>query len=139
MKIKPKQTKHILSLSKFTLYQILSIDELFVCLKIGEFFFIWGKIKWLFVTYDMFQKMFLQQGTQLPADAAFFFSPSNKRHCFIFLLFWKFCDNSQTYKSDIHSHSCSLLCYSRKLPMERLSFSIWLSDPLFWHFLLQYL
>lgn len=58
--------------SKFTLLYTLSIDELFFSLKIVEILLIWGKIKWLFVTYGMFQKMFLLQSSPLLADIAVF-------------------------------------------------------------------
>lgn len=78
--------------------------------KLQRFFFLWGEIKWLCVTYGMFQKMFLQQSSQLLADIAGFFSSSNRRQCFICLLFRKFCDNSWRHKSDICSHNCSMLC-----------------------------
>lgn len=56
-----------------------------------------------------------------------FFSFSNRRQCFISPLFWKFCDNSQIYKSDTCSRNCSLSVIQGKLPMERSYFSIWLS------------
>lgn len=142
MKIKPVQLIHVLSFVQIHFLLYIKYRWTFPLFEnCRGFFFNWGEIKWLCVTYGMFQKMFLQQSSQLLADIAVFFSSSNRRQCFISLLFWKFCDNSWIHKSDIYPHNGSVLCllFKENYWWRDYLFSIWLSDPLFWYFLLKYL
>lgn len=117
--------------SRCTLLYTLSIDELFLSLKIAEILLIWRKIKWLFVTYGMFQKMSFPQSVPLLADRAVLAGPHVDN-----ILSLSFSESSViTHKyiplTFVHTIDLCSVYYSSKIADGEIIFpNDWLTPPL---------